>query len=133
MKIKISFIILLFSQFILAQTQVSGSQSGTWSLNNSPYQVTGDVTIPGGQTLNIEAGVQIVFQGYYRIYVNGKIVADGTDQNPIVFTPVNQNTGWGGIRLDGTPDISLFHYCRFEYGKTSASGSYPDMHGARSL
>ena len=116
-----------FSNF--AQTQVSGNQSGTWTLANAPYQVTGNITVPAGQTLTIEAGVVVNFQGYYRIYVDGKIEANGTDVNPILFTTDNQNTGWGGIRLDGTPDISIFNYCKFEYGKTSATGSYPDMHG----
>ncbi len=129
MKTQLNLIILLFSQFIFAQTQVSGNQSGTWTLSHSPYQVTGDLTIPAGQSLYIEAGVRIIFQGYYRIYVDGKIEANGSENNLIVFTPANQNTGWGGIRLDDTADISLFHYCKFEYGKTSASGSYPDMHG----
>ena len=129
MKKKLSLILIFLSHFIFAQTQVSGNQSGTWSLSHSPYQVTGNITIPAGQILNIEAGVQVVFQGYYRIYINGKIVANGTENNPIVFTPTDQTTGWGGIRLDGTPDISEFHYCKFEYGKTSATGNYPDMHG----
>lgn len=128
---KLLFIITLFISLstVHAQTDVSGNQSGTWTLTNSPYQVTGDITIPVGQTLNIEAGVNIIFQGYYRIYVNGKIMANGTEAQPVVFTPANHNTGWGGIRLDGTPDISIFRHCLFEYGKTSATGNYPDMHG----
>ena len=127
--INLNIFFILFSQFIFAQTQVSGNQSGTWALNDSPYEVTGDITIPSGQTLSIEAGVQVIFQGYYRIYVDGKIEANGDENNQIIFTPANQNTGWGGIRLDGTPDISIFHYCKFEYGKTDATGNYPDMHG----
>jgi len=120
---------LFFSINIWAQTQVSGNQSGTWTLANTPYEVTGDITIPSGQTLTIEAGVTINFQGHYRIYVNGKMEANGTDNAIITFTPNNINTGWAGIRLDGTTQISTFHYCRFEYGKTSATGGYPDMHG----
>ncbi len=129
MKIKYSFLVFLFMQTLWSQTQVSGNQSGNWTLTNSPYQVTGNITIPAGQTLIIEAGVQVVFQDYYRIYVDGQLIANGNENNLIVFTPANQNTGWGGIRLDGTPDVSEFHYCKFEYGKTSATGSYPDMHG----
>jgi len=129
MKKILILVISVYFQALMAQTNVSGNQSGTWTLAGSPYQVTGDITIPTGQTLQIEAGVQVLFQGYYRIYVDGKIEANGTDGQMILFSPVNQTTGWGGIRLDGTPDISVFHYCKFEYGKTSATGSYPDMHG----
>jgi hypothetical protein len=129
MKKLLLFLFLIGLSNIFAQTQVSGNQSGTWTAANAPYQVTGNITIPAGQTLTIEAGVTINFQGYYRIYVDGKIEANGTDSGQILFTTNDHNTGWGGIRLNGTPDISIFNYCKFEYGKTDASGSYPDMHG----
>ncbi len=114
---------------IFAQTQVSGNQSGTWSVDGSPYQVTGHIRIPSGQVLHIDAGVRIEFQGRYRIYVDGKLLANGTETDSIVFTAANHDSGWAGIRMDQTSDISEFYYCRFEYGKTSANGSYPDQHG----
>ena len=122
--------VLIWTLFPLwSQTPVSGSQSGTWTASGSPYQVTGHVTVPAGQTLTIEPGVRVEFQGRYRIYVDGKVVAQGTEDQPILFTATDHQAGWAGIRLDQTPDISEFYYCRFEYGKTDASGSYPDQHG----
>ena len=130
-------IIFLFSLILsisinYAQTNVSGNQSGTWTAANSPYQVTGEITVPTGQTLTIEAGVEINFQGYYKFNIDGKVVATGTETNLITFTTNNQSTGWGGVRLDGTNDISIFTYCTFEYGKTS-TGNYPDTHGGAIL
>ena len=122
------FFIILFG-LSHAQTQVSGTQSGTWTLSNSPYQVTGHITIPSGQTLTIEPGVTVNFQGHYRIYVDGKLLANGSESQPVLFTTDDISTGWAGIRLYETSDISVFNYCKFEYGKTSATGSYPDQHG----
>ena len=127
------YYLLILGWFIIANTfaqpQVSGNQSGSWTVANSPYQVVGDITIPQGQTLDIEAGVEVNFQGYYRIYVQGKIQANGTDSQGIQFTTNNTSVGWGGIRIDNASAISEFQYCTFEYGKTSATGNYPDMHG----
>ncbi len=125
----LSVLFIMSTLTIFGQTTVSGTQSGTWTTAGSPYQVTGDITIPTGQTLTIEPGVTIEFQAHYRIYVQGKILANGTEANPILFTSVDHNTGWGGIRLYEIPEISIFRYCHFTYGKTSATGNYPDMHG----
>jgi len=111
-----------------AQTQVNGAQSGTWTLAGSPYQVTGDINIPAGQILNIEAGVEVDFQGHYKIDVDGQIIANGTDTNGILFTAVDHNTGWNGIRIDGASAISEFRYCTFEYGIKSGS-AFEDMNG----
>ncbi|MEN8163152.1 MAG: right-handed parallel beta-helix repeat-containing protein, partial [Acidobacteriota bacterium] len=112
---------------VFAQTNVSGNQSGTWTSNNSPYQVTGDVTVPTGQTLTIEPGVEVNFQGYFRFYVNGNLQAIGTEDSMILFTTDTPATGWGGLRVD-TSDTIRLEYCRIEHG--SALGSeYPDYHG----
>jgi hypothetical protein len=121
-------LLLILSIGLQAQTNVSGTQSGTWTLNNSPYQVTGDITIPNGQILTIEAGVQVVFQGHYKIDVNGQIIANGTDANMIVFTATDHTNGWNGIRIDTASAISEFHYCKFEYSIKSG-GAYIEMNG----
>jgi len=128
MKKLLTFIILfVISASIFAQTPVSGNQSGTWTATNSPYLVIGEILIPSGQTLSIEAGIEINFQGHYKFTVQGNLQALGTETDSIFFTTDNQATGWGGIRFDGATGISNLSYCRIEYGKTA--GSYPDIHG----
>ena len=116
-----------FSAGTFGQTEVSGNQSGTWSSGNSPYNVVGEIIVPSGQILNIEAGVEVNFQGQYKFTVNGNLQAIGTESDSIFFTTNNQATGWGGIRFDSSDGISTLSYCRIEYGKTS--GDYPDNHG----
>ena len=128
MKKLFAFIILIaISVSIFAQTPVSGNQSGSWTAANSPYQVIGEILIPGGETLVIEAGIEVNFQGHYKFTVNGNLQALGTETDSIFFTTDDQVTGWGGIRFDGSDGISNLSYCRIEYGKTA--GNYPDNHG----
>ncbi len=118
----------LISLSVFAQTPVSGNQSGTWYLTGSTYQVTGDVTVPAGETLTIEAGVEVEFQGNYKLTVNGNLQAIGTETDTILFTAIDAATGWHGIRLTEQQNGSTFIFCRFENGKTVA-GTFPDQHG----
>ena len=120
------FLLLLLPILSSAQTNVSGNQSGIWSLANSPYLVTNDVTVPAGQSLVIEPGVEVRFQGYYKFNVFGNLTAVGTANATILFTAENTVTGWKGLRVDSNDLIHLKN-CRIEFGHSS--GDYPDTHG----
>ncbi|NOR87639.1 MAG: T9SS type A sorting domain-containing protein [Bacteroidales bacterium] len=126
-KTTILFYLLLLSIGVFAQTEVSGNQSGTWTAENSPYLVTGHIMVPSGEVLNIEAGVEVNFQGYYKFTVEGNLQALGNINDSIFFTTDNPIFGWGGIRLDGANGINNLSFCRIEFGKTA--GEYPDIHG----
>ena len=62
--------------FSLAQTgtQISGiiASDTTWSKANSPYNLTGTVTVKKGVTLKIEAGATVNTFNHY-IQVNGTL------------------------------------------------------------
>ncbi|OMQ11936.1 hypothetical protein BXU01_10515 [[Flexibacter] sp. ATCC 35103] len=97
---------------------VSGNVSGAWTKGNT-YKVTGDIIVPFGQTLTIEKGVEIKFDGYYSLTVNGTILANGSKDNYIKFTsakaiPTNQD--WNQITINSTT-TSIMDYCIIEYGK----------------
>jgi predicted outer membrane repeat protein len=117
-----------------AQTDIpAGNVGGTWTHSNSPYQVTGEITIPNGETLTIEPGVVVVFSGHYKLNVQGRLLAVGTKEDTIVFTSQDPQVGWHGIRFDntgGTNDSSKIIYCRLENGKANSGTDYDRCGGA---
>jgi uncharacterized repeat protein (TIGR01451 family) len=78
---------------------LSGNE--TWSASDNVHIVTCDVTIPSGVTLTIEAGAIIKFQQGVQINVNGKLIAQGTSNNPIYFTSYYDDSI--GDDTDGSP------------------------------
>ncbi len=104
-------------------TEIPGGKvSGTWTLEGSPYHINGEIIVPNGKTLTIEPGVDVVFTGYYKFYIQGRILAIGTEQDSIIFTADDHSAGWHGIRLNETPDSNdstIFKFCLFEYGKAN--------------
>lgn len=101
--------IQLFSQTVIP----AGDVSGIWQYSGSPYLVEGDITIQDQQTLIIEPGCLINFQGYYEINVQGRILAEGTQQDSIYF--FRANISWSGINFIQTSasnDSSKFFYCK---------------------
>jgi len=125
--ITVLFLITL-SLAMPAQTEVEGNQFGTWPAASSPYHVIGNINVPAGQILTIEAGVEVNFQGYYKMVVSGNLQAMGTATDSVFFTTGNQATGWGGITFE-TAALSSLSYCRFEFGITDADAQYPEMNG----
>ncbi len=115
---KQSIIILLISLLSapVFAIQVSGNQSGTWSPDNNPYEMVGDITVPVGTTLTVQPGVIVQAMGLYRITAQGNIIANGTEQDSIHFTSgqVDPNALWNGIRLENTTEPSQFTHCRIE-------------------
>ncbi len=117
----------LLPTFVLSQTTVNGNQSGVWSASNSPYLVVGEITVPFGDTLVIEPGVQVKFQGHFKFIINGNLQAQGSETDSITFTTDNPVVGWWGLRFVNADSGSVLSYCRIRNGKSS--GSWPDNSG----
>ena len=106
-----------------ATTIPGGDVSGIWDMTGSPYLIDGDITVPAGQTLTIEPGVEVLFQSWYSLTVNGTLIADGTENAPILFGGGHPTAGWLGVRFVGASDSSSLTYAIVENGR--ATGADP--------
>ncbi|MCK4664257.1 MAG: cadherin domain-containing protein [Bacteroidales bacterium] len=80
--------------------------------------------INDGVTLTICSGSTVNFIGDYFIEVYGRLIAEGTSNNKIKFTPEDTGNGWQGIRFNTDNDSSKIVYCTLEYGKANGGSDY---------
>lgn len=85
---------------------VSGSVSTntTWSAGKV-YVLTGDITVNQLTTLTIQPGVVIKINYDRGFTINGKLVANGTTQNPIYFTSIKDDSICGDTNGDTTASV----------------------------
>lgn len=113
----VSAILLLSTTSLFAEcvTNVSGTISAeTWTTKGSPYCVEADIL---AEDLVIEPGVRVEFLGNYvfEIEWDGKLIAVGTEDSPIIFTEEETNEeGWQGIWFNGTLSDSRLIHCQVE-------------------
>ena len=66
--------------------EVSGDITTTTWTTGYVYHVVDDVTVPENNTLTINAGVRVKFVEGKGMVVNGKLIANGTEEENIIFT-----------------------------------------------
>ena len=86
-------------------TYVEGpiTQDTIWTLVDSPFVVSKNVTVYSSATLTIEPGVEVRFGGDFFLIVLGKLYANGTSK-PITFTSnkIQPEVGdWNAITFNG--------------------------------
>lgn len=83
-----------------AQEPVDGGfayvrEDTTWTKADSPVRIRGIVVVDDGVTLTIEPGVRTELIG---LHVRGGLVAEGTPEEPIVFSSYRRK--WDGILIE---------------------------------
>ncbi|MGB9684125.1 MAG: right-handed parallel beta-helix repeat-containing protein [Candidatus Bathyarchaeales archaeon] len=91
-----------------------------WSLVDSPFILSGNVTVLAGATLTIEPGVEVKFGGLFSLVVNGTLFSRGMEEKPIKFTSNKENPeagDWDSILFNGVgQQPSVLENCLIEYG-----------------
>lgn len=130
---KIILIILLITPINLIQSQViitPGIVCGTWTKDNSPYLVDGNIIIPRDSSLTINAGVTVEFLNSYSLTVYGTLKVAGEVSDSVRFTSSDSETGWYGIKIIG-PSTDTIH---IRYGiienVIGSTGYYGNDYGA---
>jgi len=95
--------------------------------------IESSITVNNGVTLAISEGTYVEFQGHYKLSIQGRLLAIGTESDTIVFTVADTtgfgnidipDGGWHGIRFSNTSeenDSSMISYCRLQFGKAVIS------------
>ena len=101
--------ILLFN-FLFSETNVNGSVNGNWTVDNSPYIVTNNLIIQSDDSLIIDPGVEIKFDGNFRFDIFGYLESVGTETDSIIFTK-NGDDYWMSLNFaDSANDSSKIQY-----------------------
>jgi len=121
--------------------------TGTLPLSNSPYIVDGLVSVLSGETLTIEPGVELRFKtgtdydysgdgtvNVGHMYIKGKLIAEGTATDNIIFTRDGSSGNWGCVAFHSTADeTSSLKYCKIEYADRILSLESTNYNGALSV
>jgi hypothetical protein len=101
-------------------TYVEGpiTRDTVWTLVDSPFVISNNVTVYPSATLTIEPGVQVRFGGDFSLIISGKLYADGTSKQ-ITFTSnkMQPEVGdWQAIIFNGAQESTLIG-CSISYAK----------------
>ena len=109
-----------------------------WSTSDSPYLVTGDITVDAGVTLVIQAGVEVLFLANSddqssgqrlsdsELLVKGTLSVLGTADAPVVLSSSNAVAAagdWGGIYLELNANLTLT-YAHLSYTGYGISSNF---------
>lgn len=83
---------------VLGEGDASGELCG-------PVIVNGTLTVPVGETLTLCPGTDMRFAPGTKLRVDGTLVAEGTESDPIHF---GQGSAWDGVRVSGTLTAAYF-------------------------
>ncbi len=113
----------------MAANRIDIEESVLWKAQGGPYIIEDPIRIKDFATLTIEAGARLEFLPGKELIVGyltgGKLVAQGTEDAPIVFTSASPSPlkgDWRGIRFSrlAMPE-SILDHCIVAYGGGSVN------------
>ncbi len=105
---------------LTGRLQEDASLAGAWLLE-------GTLAIPAGRVLTIRPGTFMLMRQGASILVEGQLLAQGTQAEPVFFTHYGDGTAWNQIRFVEAAD-SRFDHCVFEYA--DSEGEHQDYYVA---
>jgi hypothetical protein len=118
-----------------AQTTLSGRIGGmTLDSTGNPYLIMSEIIVDKGQTLALKPGCILLFRQFTGLRVNGSLIVEGSQVNPVIFTTVNDNQynpaskqtanpfDWNGLLVEtgaGRVIMSFFTLAYSGYGLRS--------------
>ena len=117
----------LIPSMLYCDTEVSGDVEGEWTTEGSPYIATDQLVVPNGRSLNIGAGVEVLFEGDYQFIINGQLTAEGSEDDSIYFRPSEEDADWGGLRFINADRNTLLSYCVVTGGRNLSGEGHGDL------
>ncbi len=97
--------------FKAAPERIDGE--AVWSANESPYRIAGDLEIAKGAILRMAPGVVVTIDPWVEVTCRGRLVAEGTEEEPVVITPTDRRARTEWIRAEGEYGRMRFENVRF--------------------
>jgi predicted transcriptional regulator len=99
----LSCLVLISPDVSAGPTYVHGQIEDThWTVEDSPVIIIEDATLGVGQVLEIDPGVEVLFNEGAHLYIEGHLFADASEGEGIVFTSnatVKHAGDWGSVIL----------------------------------
>ena len=98
--------------------------TGNWRNHAVPYVIAGNITVSGGNTLTIDPGTELRFNGDYTFQVNGALSAIGDSLNQIIFTSNQANPApgdWRQLYFSSSDPGTILDYCNILYGGSNTA------------
>lgn len=95
-------------------------QSTNWIAANSPYVISGFLNVASGATLTIEPGVTVLFNQGAGMEIDGRLIAEGTSENRIVFTRNTGATSWSQLIFNANSTTSRIAHAEMDYFSAAA-------------
>lgn len=89
----IVFVLLTALSFgIHAQTKLSGAiDDVTFTKEGNPYLIEQEILVPAGKTVVMPAGCLLLFESFAGMKVEGRLLVQGTSDDPVVFTSIHDS------------------------------------------